>query len=122
MGWFILGMFIGAFVTETVLAACSLSSEISQQEERRVYWHELSREHQQEILKQAAKEYKTVGWFTKNYKQPDWCTYPDAMDPKFGCWSLVGNWEEELGFKSPEKIDRSFCDGCEYYRSEVKHE
>ena len=26
----------------------------------------------------------------RDYKQPDWCRYPDALDGPMGCWSLVG--------------------------------
>ena len=32
---------------------------------------------------------KTWQYVIDNYKQPDWCTYPEALAGDFGCWSLV---------------------------------
>jgi hypothetical protein len=35
------------------------------------------------------KEGRTWGWLAEHYRAPDWCGYPDAVDP-LGCWSLIG--------------------------------
>ena len=37
--------------------------------------------------------------------QPDWCAYPDATQPMFGCWSLLG------GIVTGE----DYCKKCELY-------
>jgi hypothetical protein len=45
------------------------------------YWHELSKEWRAaEIMRRA---------FGYEFKQPPWCTMPNAMDGIMGCWSLV---------------------------------
>lgn len=33
---------------------------------------------------------KTWAWIMKNYEQPKWCGYPDALAGSMGCWSLTG--------------------------------
>ena len=37
------------------------------------------------------------------YAQPDWCSYPNALDGMMGCWSLVGG----------EVTGEAYCEGCE---------
>ena len=39
-------------------------------------------------------------------EQPEWCSYPDASVPMWGCWSL---W---FGMVTGEE----FCKDCECYR------
>ena len=31
----------------------------------------------------------TYGELMAKYKQPDWCTYPSALEGRMGCWSLM---------------------------------
>lgn len=45
------------------------------------YFHKLSEEEFNNAIKER-KEYK-------DFKQPKWCGYPNALDPMFGCWSLT---------------------------------
>lgn len=49
------------------------------------YFHELSSEEQDTILTSG----KTVEWLLENYRQPDWCEYPEALADVMGCWSLM---------------------------------
>jgi len=42
----------------------------------------------------------------KQYKQPDWCNYPDAIDA-LGCWSLTGS--------NRKLISREYCKDCECF-------
>ena len=70
------------------------------------YWHKIT-----------AKEFETiknksVGWLMRNYKQPDWCGYPDAIDGYMGCWSLVFSITNRKEYK---RISKVFCKSCEYY-------
>jgi len=39
-------------------------------------------------IKKLLDSGNTWGWFKKNYQQPTWCGYPEAIDP-LGCWSLI---------------------------------
>ena len=62
--------------------------------------------------KQRVLEYGTKrGWswrkLTKRYKQPSWCTYPNAMYGKFGCWSLLGFGDET------KDMYKNKCQGCD---------
>ena len=41
-------------------------------------------------------------------EQPTWCTYPEATEPVWGCWSLLG------GYVTGEE----YCKKCEMYRKE----
>jgi hypothetical protein len=38
--------------------------------------------------------------------QPEWCTYPDAAMPVFGCWSLLNG----------RVTGEDFCKSCELYK------
>lgn len=38
-------------------------------------------------------------------KQPDWCDYPEADQPFFGCWSLLDGMV----------TDENYCKECECY-------
>lgn len=66
------------------------------------YWHELSDEEVKAIPPETL-----CSELAKRYKQPDWCSYPDAVDV-FGCWSLVG--------LNRTKISREFCGSCEVFK------
>ena len=68
------------------------------------YFHQLS----ETEYKQAQK--LTVEQVLHQFKQPDWCNYPDALSGRMGCWSLVG------GMVKAE--DR--CTGCDLYKGDRK--
>jgi hypothetical protein len=40
----------------------------------------------------------------RDHPQPSWCSYPDALRPLAGCWSLVGR----------KVTGENFCRSCEY--------
>lgn len=71
------------------------------------YFHELS---QEEVDKLVENE-TTVGFVLKNFKQPDWCNYPDALSMSMGCWSLCDL--DPNGLRS--KISHEYCKSCECY-------
>lgn len=41
----------------------------------------------------------------KEYSQPTWCAYPDAVDP-MGCWSLIGRMV----------TGEHYCKGCDLHK------
>ena len=45
------------------------------------YFHELS----DKEFDNAVKEHKTF----KDFQQPTWCSYPNALEFSCGCWSLT---------------------------------
>jgi hypothetical protein len=49
------------------------------------YFHELTDEEFEKLKKTG------VHWndLPKNYPQPKWCMYSDALNAEMGCWSLV---------------------------------
>jgi hypothetical protein len=51
----------------------------------------------------------TIGQLMTEYKQPDWCGYPSALEGVMGCWSLM----DLEGIR--KRISRKFCAGCECY-------
>ena len=64
-------------------------------------------------LEEIEKIYDTHGdmtyaEFSKLYKQPDWCMYPDATMPTMGCWGLT--------YGIIQKIED--CEGCPDVRKE----
>jgi len=67
------------------------------------YWHKLNNAQQKRVKER--KNY-TLGEFMKDYSQPDWCEYPNALEGEFGCWSLF------YGTAHSEK----FCKKCECYK------
>ncbi len=73
------------------------------------YWHELT-----------AKEFdkikdKSWSYIQKNYQQPDWCEYINALEGIMGCWSLVFLI---TGRKEHKKISRKFCKSCDCMKKE----
>lgn len=71
------------------------------------YWHEIP---QKEITK-LVEQKKSVQFIIDNYKQPDWCNYPDALSGLMGCWSLNDNTTNGLR----TNISRQFCKNCPEY-------
>jgi hypothetical protein len=72
-----------------------------------VYFHELK----QTDIDTLINEKKTVGYIVENYKQPDWCNYPNALEGRMGCWSLMDLSKEGLR----TKISKSFCKSCDCF-------
>ena len=67
------------------------------------FFHELP----QSVIDQMVKEHKTFQYIMDNYRQPEWCKYPDALNGNMGCWSLTLH---------RTKISREFCKDCDCYR------
>jgi hypothetical protein len=76
----------------------------SQPNDNREYWHELPQERIEELLGKGT----TWGEVMENYRQPEWCTYPDALKGEFGCWSLTGG-------ETRTKISHEYCNECDCY-------
>lgn len=65
----------------------------------KTYFHELTKERYESLFQEKI----TFGELIERFKQPDWCSYPDALAGPMGCWSLVG------GLVS----GKDYCKGCE---------
>ena len=66
------------------------------------YFHELTNEEFKEAIKK-----KMV---YEDFKQPDWCHYPFALNWEMGCWSLT-----ERQIKKEED-----CKDCDCYGSKAR--
>lgn len=66
------------------------------------YWHEISQDEIDTLIENKA----TNQFVVDNYKQPDWCSYPEALAGRMGCYSLL---DRELR----TKISPEFCKGCD---------
>jgi|HubBroStandDraft_3_1064219.scaffolds.fasta_scaffold49176_4 hypothetical protein len=71
------------------------------------YFHELP----QTDVDALIKGHKTWGDIMAEYKQPDWCGYPEALGGEFGCWSLVDI--RNGGLRT--MICPAFCKDCECF-------
>lgn len=71
------------------------------------YFHEL----EQTEIDILIADKKTVGYIMENYKQPDWCNYPEALSMAMGCWSLCDLSKDGLR----TKISKDFCKGCDCF-------
>jgi hypothetical protein len=69
------------------------------------YFHELTDAEMQRLYNANVQ----IGWLVANIKQPNWCTYPDALQGKMGCWSLMDVDEKR------KKISEDFCKNCECF-------
>lgn len=69
------------------------------------YYHELP---QSEIDKLISDK-KTYQFIMENYKQPDWCKYPEALGGSLGCWSLTG-------YNSRYKVSKESCKTCDCFK------
>lgn len=67
------------------------------------YWH-LADEKEIDEFKNSSP---TVAQLDEKYKQPDWCSYQNALYGQMGCWSLVGDLRT--------KISEDFCKDCECF-------
>ena len=69
------------------------------------YFHQVSQQEVESLIRQG------LSWeyVRDNYKQPDWCGYPNPLNGKNGCWSLTNlaaNGEMRRG------ICIDFCKTC----------
>ncbi len=67
-------------------------------------WHELTDEQRAEVKSRKAYTFRDL---MRDYAQPDWCTYPEALCGEMGCWSL---------FYTPRVIGNDYCLKCECHR------
>ena len=65
------------------------------------YYHELTKEEFAKLEEQKL----TWGQVAKDYPQPKWCSYPEAVNGVMGCWSLMDY----------RVTGRDFCRNCEHY-------
>ncbi|KKN73840.1 hypothetical protein LCGC14_0396420 [marine sediment metagenome] len=65
------------------------------------YFHTLTEKEFTKISKRKI----TWGQCAKDYPQPKWCSYPDAVNGIMGCWSLVGFMV----------TGKDYCKNCDEY-------
>ena len=70
----------------------------------KAYFHELPQSEVDVLIEKK----RNVGYILRNYKQPDWCNYPDALSMGMGCWSLCDFKKDGLR----TRISKKFCDDC----------
>jgi hypothetical protein len=75
------------------------------------YYHEIPASELDAVIADG----KTWGHVLENYKQPDWCEYPEALNGIWGCWSLTDNSPDGLR----TKISEQYCSTCEYCKNKV---
>ncbi len=66
------------------------------------YWHRLSKKEKRYILDSNIP----VKEFLKQYHQPSWCDYPEALAGLMGCWSLM---------VSLTYVSKRYCKNCDCY-------
>ena len=64
-------------------------------------------------FKEFEKEGRTWGWLMKKYRQPDWCTYYEALGGIGGCWSLTLQGKKRIRKKAD-------CGNCDCIRKEAE--
>jgi hypothetical protein len=69
------------------------------------YYHELT---DKEYIEEIESQDVTYGDIVNRYKQPDWCTHPDALLGCLGCWTLVF---------SRKLINPERCKECECFKN-----
>lgn len=72
------------------------------------FFHEIPQSEVQQLM----DDKMDWGYVMDNYRQPDWCAYPDALRGRMGCWSLIDLSEGGTRMK----ISHDFCQGCECYK------
>ena len=77
--------------------------------DNRKFWHRLPKKEVDKLYNDGA----TIGYVQKNYRQPRWCGYPDALHPAMGCWSLSEH-------ETRTKISHKYCKGCDCYINKKK--
>ncbi len=76
------------------------------------YFHELTKAEFNELLKTK------TSWepCAKDYPQPIWCSYPDAVCGEMGCWSLMSFNKDGTNWVT----GRKYCKGCDCYIKRLK--
>jgi hypothetical protein len=74
------------------------------------YFHTLA----DSTIRKLIRKGITYKELTDKYKQPEWCSYPDALEGVMGCWSLM----DALGQR--HEISRDYCARCDCYIKEEK--
>lgn len=69
------------------------------------FWHELTQAEIDNLIRQEAD----TDYILNNYNQPDWCTYPLALNSYTGCWSLMDLSKD--GGRT--KVSREYCLSCD---------
>lgn len=87
---------------------------IPQPTKRLKYWHEIPQEEIKSLINSGVTNQHVVD----NYKQPDWCGYPEALMGMMGCWSLTDNTADGLR----TKICKDFCFTCPYFKQKSPSE
>lgn len=87
------------FVSDNIT---NLRAELADNYKCKPFFHELP----QSTIDQMIKDGKTLQYVMDNYRQPEWCKYPNALNDKMGCWSLVCMRTD---------ISREFCEDCDCY-------
>ncbi len=77
-------------------------------EVKKKFFHQIPQEEVDKLISTN----KSVGYVMANYKQPDWCSYPEALSMEFGCLSLCDLKKD--GLRS--KISVDFCKQCECFK------
>lgn len=76
---------------------------------KKKYFHEIP----QEEINNLIQKNRTYKYLAENYLQPSWCTYPEALDPELGCWSLMDFTPEGIR----NKISEDYCRLCENFKN-----
>lgn len=76
------------------------------------YFHELTDDEIDELY----KEHVTLGYIVATFRQPDWCSYHEALYGQLGCWALM-----HIGYKQ-ERVSETFCRTCERFKKRESHE
>ena len=69
------------------------------------YWHTLADSTINKLRAKGATWQQVID----GYKQPDWCTYPEALAGVMGCWSLTDP-------KIRHEISEEYCANCDCFR------
>lgn len=72
------------------------------EKDTRPFFHKLTKKQYTKLMSSGI----TIGYLLKNYRQPKWCNYQDALSMTMGCWSLC--WPHQ-------RITRRFCHKCDLY-------
>ncbi len=76
------------------------------------YFHELTKTEFNKLVK------KKMTWeqCAKDYPQPVWCAYPDAVYGTMGCWSLMSFNEDGTNWVT----GRNYCKNCDCHIKKQK--
>lgn len=74
------------------------------------YFHEIP----QSEINQLIEDKKSIKYIMENYKQPNWCNYPEALSITMGCWSLCDL--HERGNRT--QISLEYCKTCDRFKKD----